>query len=113
RSPWARRWHPPCGRVARMARTRAVILCVAALSSVLFSRAVGHRVTTYQAAAWPVASSFAPPPFPQLRLAGTAPLRVSTRPSEVALAGAVTAAPLIDAPLTRRLGAGRSQDRSE
>src|SRR5436190_2243646 len=84
-------------RVASMARTRAVILCVAALSAVLCSRVVGQRVTTYQAAAWPVASSFAPPPFPQLRLAGTAPLRVSWRPSEVALAGAFTAALLIDA----------------
>ncbi len=96
-----------------MARTRAVILWVAALSAVLCSRVVGQRVTTYQAAAWPVASSFAPPPFPQLRLAGTAPLRVSWRPSEVALAGAFTAALLIDAAQTRRLAAGGWRDHVE
>ena len=87
-----------------MPRTRAVILHVAALSALLCSRAVGQRMTTYQAATWPVASSSSP--LPQLRLTGTAPFRVSWRPSEVALAGAFTAALLIDAAQTRRLAAG-------
>jgi len=91
-----------------MARTRAVILHAAALSAVLCSRAVGQRVTSYQAAAWPVTSS--PSPVRQLRLAATAPLRVSWRPSEVALAGAFTAALLIDAAQTRRLAASGWRD---
>jgi len=46
----------------------------------------------------------------QLRLAGSVPVRVSWRPSDVAVAGGFTAALLIDAAQTRRLARGGWRD---
>jgi hypothetical protein len=61
--------------------------------------AAGQRVASYQ----PSQVAYGSDGLPQLRLAGTVPVRMSWRPSDVAVAGGFTAALLIDAAQTRRL----------
>jgi hypothetical protein len=92
-----------------MARTCVIALLVAAAWTALPAHATAQRLVTYQ----PGVSRDAPSALPRLRLAATAPVRVSWRPSEVALAGAFTAALLIDAAQTRRLAAGGWRDHVE
>ena len=92
----------------RMVHTRALSLLVA-VACALPGRAAGQRVARYQ----PLHGADGSYRFPQIGLAGTVPVRVSWRPSDVALAGGFAAALLIDAAQTRRLARGGWRDDRE
>ena len=81
-----------------MVHTRALSLLVAVACAVP-GWAAGQRVAPYQ----PLHEPFGSYPSRQLRLAGTAPVRIPWPSSDAALASGFAAALLIDAAQTRRL----------
>ena len=102
---------PSLRRLGRMARTCVIALLVAAAGAALPASANAQRLVTYQSGA--LRGAPAPSEFARLKLAATAPARVTWRRSEIVLAGAFTAALLIDAAHTRRLAAGGWRDYTE
>ena len=94
-----------------MARTCVIALLVVAACAALPARATAQRLVTYQTGSWRDVPR--PNEFGRLRLAGTAPVRVTWRRSEIVMASVFAAALLIDASQTRRLAAGGWREYTE
>ncbi len=94
-----------------MARTCVIALLVVAACVALPAHATAQRLVTYQTGAWRDVPR--PNEFARLRLAGTAPVRVTWRRSEIVMASVFAAALLIDASQTRRLAAGGWREYTE
>jgi len=94
-----------------MVRTCVIALLVVAACAALPAHATAQRLVTYQTGAWRDVAR--PNEFARLRLAGTAPVRVTWRRSEIVMASVFAAALLIDASQTRRLAAGGWREYTE
>jgi hypothetical protein len=92
-----------------MVRTCVAALLVAAVWAALPTPAPGQRIVSYTSSTERDTSN----ELPQLNPESTPPGEGGWRPSEIALAGAFTAALLIDAGATRRLAAGGWRDYTE
>ena len=95
-----------------MTHSRTITLFLAAVACTMLSGpAAGQRVAAYQPSHG--GGAYGSNRFPQLRLTRAVPVRVSWRPSDVALAGGFTAVLLIDAAQTRRRARGGWRDYRE
>lgn len=97
-----------------MPHARIVSVFFAAVAwTALPADAAGQRLVSYQTGAWRDVAAPSPNEFARLRLAGTAPVRLTWRRSEIVMASVFAAALLIDAAQTRRLAAGGWRDYTE
>ncbi len=93
-----------------MAHARRITLLFAAVAcTTLPGRVAGQRLAAYE----PSRVAYASSGFPRLELAGSVPIRMPWRPTDVALASGFTAALLLDAAQTRRLAGSSWRDYRE